>query len=307
MRPHRETGVIMQAGMIAQEAKKAELLAKGQQIKLVACDLDGTLLNKQGWLSPATLDLPQKLAAKGILLTLSSGRIHTMLGTICEAMKITCPIISCNGGTVIHPQTGEVLLHQGLDRQSAEAILALGLQHKLELSILSPTLNLFTANSQRWQNFIRYNEKAAAMALPEMQIKRWAEDISYEEALLDLRQVEVSKVLCREPGSALPLLQALVADFPALALTQSSAELYELIPAHISKGKALLTLAQRLGIQQHQIMAFGDYENDRSMLEAAGFAVAMENASPGIKAIADYVTGHHDQDGVVKALERFVL
>jgi hypothetical protein len=74
-----------------------------------------------------------------------------------------------------------------------------------------------------------------------------------------------------------------------------------------TKGNSLLAFAKKLGVRQEQIMACGDNGNDRTMLEVAGWAVAMANAEPEIKALADYVTLSNDEDGVAYAIEKFVL
>lgn len=81
----------------------------------------------------------------------------------------------------------------------------------------------------------------------------------------------------------------------------------EVNAAGVNKGSGLVELGKRLGIEREEIMAFGDGDNDEPMLRKAGFGVAMANAEEKVKATADYITGSNEEDGVAKAIERFVL
>ena len=95
--------------------------------------------------------------------------------------------------------------------------------------------------------------------------------------------------------------------FDSLELVGSLKYNIEINAAGVNKGKGLLELGGILGISREEIMAFGDGDNDIAMLREVGFGVAMENADEEVKAVADYVTGSNDEDGVAKAIARFVL
>ena len=96
-------------------------------------------------------------------------------------------------------------------------------------------------------------------------------------------------------------------QFDSLELVGSLKYNIEINAAGVNKGKGLLELGEILGISREEIMAFGDGDNDIAMLREVGFGVAMENADEEVKAVADYVTGSNDEDGVAKAIARFVL
>lgn len=96
-------------------------------------------------------------------------------------------------------------------------------------------------------------------------------------------------------------------QFDSLELVGSLKYNIEINAAGVNKGKGLLELGGILGISREEIMAFGDGDNDIAMLREVGFGVAMENADEEVKAVADYVTGSNDEDGVAKAIARFVL
>jgi Cof subfamily protein (haloacid dehalogenase superfamily) len=95
--------------------------------------------------------------------------------------------------------------------------------------------------------------------------------------------------------------------FDSLELVGSLKYNIEINAAGVNKGKGLLELGEILGISREEIMAFGDGDNDIAMLREVGFGVAMENADEEVKAVSDYVTGSNDEDGVAKAIARFVL
>ncbi len=96
-------------------------------------------------------------------------------------------------------------------------------------------------------------------------------------------------------------------QFDSLELVGSLKYNIEINAAGVNKGKGLLELGEILGISREEIMAFGDGDNDIAMLREVGFGVAMQNADEEVKAVADYVTGSNDEDGVAKAIARFVL
>ena len=96
-------------------------------------------------------------------------------------------------------------------------------------------------------------------------------------------------------------------QFDSLELVGSLKYNIEINAAGVNKGKGLLELGEILGISREEIMAFGDGDNDIAMLREVGFGVAMQNADEEVKEVADYVTGSNDEDGVAKAIARFVL
>ena len=96
-------------------------------------------------------------------------------------------------------------------------------------------------------------------------------------------------------------------QFDSLELVGSLKYNIEINAAGVNKGKGLLELGEILGISREEIMAFGDGDNDIAMLREVGFGVAMQNADEEVKAVADYVTGSNDEDGVAKAFARLVI
>lgn len=118
----------------------------------------------------------------------------------------------------------------------------------------------------------------------------------------------MNKFVCIEQDSEkLHALGRLLETLPGLEITSSWADNYELMPRGVSKGRAVQELAEQMGIGPDQVMTLGDFDNDLSMIEYAGFGTAMGNASPRVKAAAKYVTLTNDEDGVAAAIRKFVL
>ena len=88
---------------------------------------------------------------------------------------------------------------------------------------------------------------------------------------------------------------------------KSRAFLLELLNKEVDKGKGIAILCELLGIESHEVMAIGDEANDFAMIEFAGMGVAMENATPEIKEVAQFITKHHDDHGVAHAIRKFAL
>ncbi|MEG1754219.1 MAG: HAD-IIB family hydrolase, partial [Christensenella sp.] len=99
----------------------------------------------------------------------------------------------------------------------------------------------------------------------------------------------------------------LSALFPELALKRSQEYFLEIMNPEATKGNALKYLAQKLNIEQHQILAMGDSEIDESMIEYAGMGIAMQNAYEACKAVANDVTASCDEDGVAVSIEKYIL
>ena len=94
---------------------------------------------------------------------------------------------------------------------------------------------------------------------------------------------------------------------PALSITRTHTWLVEATAPGVDKGSGLRRLCQMLGVAPERVMAVGDSENDIPMLQAAGFAVAMGNATPALKAVADWIAPTLDEEGAAVALQRWVL
>ncbi len=261
--------------------------------RMAAFDLDGTLLNDEHVVTDRNCEALQKLSAQGVVVVLASGRMHRAILPVSNRIGLENPIISYNGGMVKHPRTGEVIHHTPIPAADAMALIAYGDRKELHLNFC---LNdqLFIKEHNQWSKLYEERTGVAATALGDLRKLDGQEPTKMQI----LNTPEKIEVLLTECG----------AEFgERLYVTRTQVEYIEFMNPQVSKGRALQALAARLDIPSDLIVAFGDGYNDESMMQAAGFRVAMGNSVDEIKAIADYTTDTNHNDGVALAVESLLL
>ena len=261
--------------------------------KLVALDLDGTLLTSQGTVTERTACALRRLRARGVRVVLCTGRPPRHTELLAAELGLSELVIAYNGAAVLNFTTGETTYRHQLPRELAlKVIHALRTQHP-EVMLGLETHHgwyLDTALFELRRPFL----EARGLAFPDAhgKVETFAPDA-------------VIKVLVRHPTlSAVELAQAL-GDLPVYA-TWSSRGLLEVMAERTNKQETLAYLCKEFGIAPAEVAAFGDQNNDKEMLAWAGFGVAMANAADEAKAAADFVTGSNDKDGVATVLERWL-
>lgn len=261
-------------------------------LRLIATDLDGTLLRSDGTISDRTKAALARAREAGVTVVLVSARGPRGVAEIAEALTIDGLAICSNGAVMFDLATAEVIRHRPLAADVALRI-ALTLRERLpdvsfaaetELHIaLEPT---FTGAWGDWQppHGTRYGDALELLAEP------------------------VTKLIARDAGRPVDELAAVVRDVAgeAAAVSFSGEWVVEICAAGVTKATALEELASDVGIDSRHVVAFGDYPNDLPMLAWAGFSVAPANAHPDVLAQVDHVTGSNDEDGVAIAVERLL-
>jgi hydroxymethylpyrimidine pyrophosphatase-like HAD family hydrolase len=274
-----------------------------RRIRLVATDVDGTLLDPQGCLTPRTRAAIQAAIASGVTLALATARRWTGASHAAAQFDFRGHVIIFDGAMIRSYPDGEVLSAAPLDRviaqRAADAMLDYGLQpimqfcdrHAEVLRVAEEApypawtaeyLDIFRGQIQ----FCPAAELCDVAADP-MRLVAFAPISALRRAAVDLRSPECGRQLL------------LTGNFGMAELT--------LFSSAASKGNALVTLARTLDIALDETMAVGDGLNDISMLRAAGLGVAMGHASRRVRASANVVTGSNAEDGLAQALENFVL
>lgn len=272
-----------------------------EPIRLIALDLDGTLLDTRKRLSDENRAALERAARAGIHIVPTTGRFFDGMPEAVKNLPFIRYAITINGAEVADRQTGEELYQSNIP-----------LARALELMCYLDTLPVIYDCYQDNAGWISEHLKA--------KIDGMVKDPHFRKMLHDLRKpvtelkafvsergrdVQKIQFFIPTPELRLELLEKLPEMFPDLAISSSVSENIEVNAAGATKGKALLGLAERLGIPREGTMAFGDGLNDLSMLEAAGIGVAMENACVEAKAAADYITLSCDDHGVARAIEKF--
>lgn len=271
-------------------------------IRLVALDLDGTLLNSEKKISPRDRAAIVAAEARGVLVVPVTGRPAQGIPPAVLELPGLRYVVTSNGATIRDLVTGETLLESHLDAERALAV--------LEAS------DHFGMIREAFREGIGYLSKAdhdilcaryeGAMLAYVLDTRQALPGTVAEFLREDPRPIEELFFLTDSPEEKLRLQETL-AELPGIGFADPFPKDLEVIAGGIDKGEALLFLLDRLGIDPSEAMAMGDGGSDLPMLIAAGIGVAMDNATEAVKAGADYVTASCDKDGVAKALEKFVL
>lgn len=262
--------------------------------RLVALDIDGTLYNDAKAISERTRAAVVAVERLGVTVALASGRPPSGLAPIAQAIELDRYhglFVAYNGGRVIEAGSGAVLCDEAVPAELARRILARA--RFLDLSVIvDDGRDVVTDDPEGYR--VRAEAKAVHLGL------RIVDDLA---AVLDFSP---GKILITAPpeklAAALPAMRAPFAGEIDFAF--SSPIYLEANRAGVSKGAALAHVSDRLGIGRDEVMAFGDADNDATMLAFAGLGIAMANATPAIRGIADEVTASNNDDGIAHALAR---
>ena len=266
-------------------------------IKLVALDIDGTLLTSDGRVTPEVFEAIQEAKAQGVHVVLATGRPRSGVLHLLKELQLDQPgdlVITFNGGLIQDAHTGETLYEEQLSYEDYLDIEYLSRKLLVPMHAITKT-GIYTAN----RNIGKYTIHESKLVQSDL-FYRTPEEME-QHTILKCMYVD-------EPERLEELLPAIPADFYERFTIVRSAPFYlELLPKTVNKGFALLQLASKLNLSPDQVMAVGDQENDQAMLEVAGLPVAMENASPELKHFAKKITRSNDDSGVAYALRKWVL
>ena len=267
-------------------------------IRLLALDLDGTLIGDDLQISPANRAALAAVQARGVHVTLATGRMLRSTRPFAATLGIRTPIICYQGALIGDPVGGAVLFHRPLAAALAQEVIAWLAAHDL-----SPNLylndNLYVAAQNPGTAFYaRINGGIPVNAVG---------DLGAFLRAAGTDPTKLSVVLANE-AQAEATVAGLQAHFGDRVYATKSHPLFaETINPACNKGVALAQLAAHLGVTQDETMAVGDGSNDVPMLRWAGTGVAMGQAGAAVQAAARYVTGAQTADGLAAALERFIL
>lgn len=264
-------------------------------IRLVATDLDDTLLNQEWRISPKNIKAIHRAVNQGVKVTLATGRMAVASRGYAQELGLDVPIITYHGALVEQALSGEVLYRKVIPRELAAEIVEILLKKEIHTQIYIKD-RVFVRKTNA------YSDQYGKMS-----------NLKVEEAdigkILERESEGLEKILCIGDEAVLKRAAAELKQIYAgrLNFTSSKPYFFDMIHPEVNKATALKALAEQWGISAEEVMAIGDSLNDREMILYAGIGVAVENAHPEIKKIADYITSSNKEDGVAKALEKFVF
>lgn len=256
--------------------------------KLVALDLDGTLLTSRGTLSARNHRALTALAELGVKIVICTGRPPRLAHALVSQLPANTQLIAHHGAVLVS------------DRIIYRHHLSCTLTHEVIATLTGAFSDIMTGLEASHGHYVdaRLAAYRSARGLPHGVIAA-APDLS------DVIADYVIKVFFRHPEYSAAQLAQKLADYPVYA-TWSSAGLLEVMASQVNKREALAFLTAQFGIDASEVIAFGDAHNDREMLAWAGLGVAMANAADEVKTAADLVTSSNDDDGVAAVLERWL-
>lgn len=262
------------------------------QYKLIALDLDDTLLNSHLDVSVKNREAILKAKKQGVEVTLATGRMYRSALPIARKLQIDIPLITYQGALIKDPRNDEVIINRPVPMDYAMEIIERGYQLGYHTNVyLDDNLYIDKVTDEA----ISYANIAKVPLNPVGDLRKYLKE-------------EPTKILFIANKELLDVFyQELTEIYPHLHITKSKKFFLEVMHPLAAKGHALKYLSESMGIAREEVIAIGDSYNDVDMLRFAGLGVAMGNAWDDIKKAADYVTDTHNHDGVAKVIDKFVF
>lgn len=263
-------------------------------IELLALDVDGTLIDEEMVIPERERQAVAQVKGRGVTVTLATGRMLGATLPFARALGIESPLICYQGGLIQALDAEEPLYRATMAPGLMRDVLAWRAERGWHIVLYADDA-LFVSERRYPKSF--YRDLLG-------QNLHWVDDLV---SVLDQHE-PVKFIFIAEPAEADRIEAATRQRFEGrMEIVRSHAKFVEGNPLGVSKGDALSRLADHLGIAQERVMAVGDQGNDASMISWAAVGVAMGNASPAAKAVADWIAPPFSDHGAVVAMERFIL
>ena len=282
------------------------------EIRVIALDLDGTLLDSEKRLSEANREALARAAEKGVLIVPTTGRFFGMMPPAVRDLPFVRYAITINGAQVYDRETDTAIVRDEIPLDMALRVMETLDRYDVIYDCYRQNWGWMTAALQEKAADYATNEHYLKMVrefrrpVPELKayLRETAADGDVQKVMLFARNAKVSGL----PSQVLdPIRAELAARFPEIKVTASTGNNLELNIRSAHKGNALKRFAEHLGFGLANCMAFGDGMNDFTMVEAAGLGIAMANAEPEVKRVAKDVVPSNDEDGVAKGIDKWIF
>lgn len=259
--------------------------------KLIAIDLDDTLLNSSLQIPARVKDAIQKAAELGIYIVLCTGRILKGSRRFYDELGLKTVMIT-TGGAEIYDDNGHCIFSRYVDPAVVKQLLAFAQDNGVHFQVYIGG-DLVYREKNKYLNGYETANGFKGIEMPD---------------LLALDAIHTPKVLLISDPERMDSLQtAAKRQFPMLNINRSKPTYIEFSSPSVSKGEALKFVAQYYGVDEAETIAIGDAQIDIPMIKAAGLGVAVANATLITKQAADYICPSNDEDGVAEVIEKFIL
>lgn len=272
------------------------------EIQLVVVDLDGTLLaNSKAGVAPALQRLKRSLRmSRQVKLTIATGRALAGVTALLVDLELdrTMPIIVYNGALVVRPDGNQVISRELISPDAAQEVINLGHSHSVNvLAYAYGSTTFLTSEAVEekvygWVGNPQFKTDINGIPVSWQCSGSGTQELWPVAILIDLRS----------SPQLLPTLRQQVEKVSGISVTISGSNFLECRAENCNKGTALATLADYMGLEDHQILAVGDNDNDAEMLEFAGSGICVSGASEKAKISSDYICRYGVVRGVIEAL-----
>lgn len=260
-------------------------------IKLVATDIDGTILIPEGNFTSGVKKCVKDLCEKGIKVVLVTGRMNAAAVRIAQDLGLDTPVVSYQGGLVVH--NGKKLYERCLTEEQAENVIKWAKQENIHINL--------------YNDDILYSETEC------YEVQRYCNNLHTEHTIkpfCEIKKDKVNKLLAIDYSNPERINQyekELPKLFPDLYIVKSTPYFLEFSNPEASKKCAVEFLQKYWNLNKNEILTIGDQNNDIALLQAGGIKVAMGNATEELKKVADYITDSVFEDGFVSAIKNFIF
>ena len=259
-------------------------------VKLIASDMDDTLLNSNTKISERNAAAIRKAIDAGIIFMIATGRMYVSVKPYADALGLDVPLVTYNGALVKGSKSGRVYFEHPLKLETALELLAYCKEKDYYIQSYQGDALWVKEHTE----FSAYYTRISGIPATAVGEKLYHPEMAPYK-LLAMTKPEIFKEVWRD-------IQQRFAG--KVVVTSSRDNFLELMEPGVNKWNAVKAVAESYGIKPEEIMCIGDSNNDLSMIENAGIGVAVANAKPAVRAAAKVVTDSNDEDGVAKVIER---
>lgn len=268
------------------------------RFRLIAADLDDTLLDENSKISPRNREAIGRAVGQGVTFVIATGRMFKTSVVYMNELSLNgdTPMINYHGALIKKAKSREIILHQPIHTGLAVSVIEEAERQDCHVSLFIDD-NLYIREESEYS---RYYQKMVNIELKQVG------DLS---AFLKNNNSSPSKLSIIRWDGRIDEIEAGFKEIfgEKLSVLQSRPYFLEITDQKATKGQALRWLAEREGIKPEEVIAFGDGQNDLDMISYAGLGVAVANARPQVLEAADLVTSSNNEDGVAEVIEKYVL
>ena len=263
-------------------------------MKLLAIDLDDTLLRDDNTVSDYTKAVLKKAQDKGIEVLIATGRMYQTAYPVAHRLGLgDVPMVLYSGGVIQRVESKELIWERAIPPEVARKVLAITKEHNIYIQSYIDDKLLVHSETV----FSRLYEEITG-----------AKAVYVGDAIYDPQKGTNKLLVVEEPERMTEVIAILSKEVGHMVeLVRSKVNFLEIVAPHVSKGEALAFMGEQLGIGLEDMVSFGNSENDISMLQVTGHSVAVGNAEEHVKTIAKEVCDTNEKDGVAKWIEANVL